>query len=68
MAKKNKMVKKKNMNYNIDSQEIIMDKELEKPVEIKDKPAHHDNNEYKIITKNLDVFYGEFQALKKISM
>lgn len=68
MAKENKMVKKKNMNINIDTQDVVMDKETEKPVEAIDKPIRNDSNDYKIITKDLDVFYGEFQALKNISM
>ena len=57
------------MTYITEFQEIIMEKE---PAEIVDTPVKEVNlnseEEYKIITKDLDVFYGDFQALKNINM
>jgi phosphate transport system ATP-binding protein len=55
------------MNYNTDFQEIIMEKEVENKTELPLKEKKEDGK-YKIITHNVDVFYGEFQALKDITM
>lgn len=55
------------MNYNIDSQEIIMDKVVDKMLVKPEKDVKEDRK-HKIVTQNVDVFYGEFQALKNINM
>lgn len=55
------------MNYNLDSQEIIMEKEAENTLDKLSKDVV-DDIKYKIVTQKVDVFYGEFQALKGIDM
>lgn len=55
------------MNYNIDSQEIIMDKVVDRMLVKPEKDVREDRK-HKIVTQNVDVFYGEFQALKNINM
>ncbi len=67
MAEKNQMVKITQMNHNTDFQEIIMDKEVENEEGIQPK-EYMKNGKYKIVTQNVDVFYGSFQALKNINM
>lgn len=49
-----------------DIEEIVMDKE--KPLNKPKKKAEKVEDEYKIITKGVDVFYGDFQALKNINI
>ncbi len=68
MAEKSKMVKTEKMNSTIDIQESIMDKKGEKVIETVDAPVEINNKDYKIITKDLNVYYGEFQALKNINL
>ncbi|MBN1116822.1 MAG: phosphate ABC transporter ATP-binding protein [Bacteroidales bacterium] len=41
---------------------------MDTPVETNETKKPKKDQEYKIITRNLDVFYGEFQALKNINM
>jgi phosphate transport system ATP-binding protein len=55
------------MNYNLDSQEIIMEKVAENTLDNLSKDIV-DDIKYKIVTQKVDVFYGEFQALKGIDM
>lgn len=45
-----------------------MTKEKVNDTELLNNDESPDTSDYKIITKKVDVFYGEFQALKKISM
>jgi phosphate transport system ATP-binding protein len=55
------------MNLSFDTQETIMKKEISKkkdPGSVKKK----DNSDYFIKTKDLNVFYGDFHALKNINM
>jgi phosphate transport system ATP-binding protein len=55
------------MNISADTQEIIMKKEVsENSNSAPLKKAK--KNDFKITTKDLNVFYGEFQALKNINM
>ncbi len=67
MAKKDKLVKDFLMTYNTDFQEIIMEKEVDNKTDLLLKEKKEEGK-YKIITQNVDVFYGEFQALKNINM
>lgn len=50
-----------------DSQDLVMKKEKEK-TNIVESKSNLQTNDNKIITKDLDVYYGDFQALKKINM
>lgn len=62
------MVKTDKMNSTLDIQESIMNKKKEKDIVTVDAPVDFNNQDYKIITKDLNVYYGEFQALKNINL
>jgi len=55
--------KKKNM-FDTDIQELM----IEEKDSIITSHTSVNHSDYKIITRNVDVFYGEFQALKKIDL
>lgn len=47
---------------------LQMDKKTKKHVVAVNAKEHKHEIDYKIITRNVDVYYGEFQAIKKVSM
>ena len=54
--------------YTTDTQEIIMKNDVSN-LEVRDEiPTLNEDAEYRLITRNLNVFYGDFQALKNINM
>lgn len=58
------------MDNNIDIQELVMDKEVSLPENFELDPLSDEiqSDDFEIISRNLNVYYGEFQALKDISM
>lgn len=58
------MIKKKKNMFDTDIQELM----IEEKDSIITSHTSDNHSDYKIITRNVDVFYGEFQALKKIDL
>lgn len=58
------------MNNNIDFQELVMDKEISLSESVDLNPIDEEviSDDFEIVARNLNVFYGEFQALKNINM